>query len=316
VALSSSPLRRSKLSKGSAKSLKNSTELTLDAGNGVRLKGELTTQAADSPNTNNKLIILFHGWEGSSKSNYVVSSAAHFFRAGYDVFRLNFRDHGNTHGLNRGIFNSSLIEEVVGALHNLQWVTQYQSYSLMGYSLGGNFALRVGLAQQSLLKPLQGIFAVCPVLDPAHTTSALEAAPFIYEQYFVRKWKISLQKKLVCFPEYRYEKPLKKMTSLREMNNFFIPRYTDFKRVSDYFKSYTITGQALSFLSSKTMILASTDDPIIPPSDFHKLAQPNNLSVTLLAKGSHCAFLRNLTGPSQADEYALEFFNSFESLTE
>ena len=59
--------------------------------------------------------LLLHGWEGSSESSYMRHTAAHLLADGFDVFRLNFRDHGDTHHLNEGLFHSCRLEEVVQA---------------------------------------------------------------------------------------------------------------------------------------------------------------------------------------------------------
>ena len=63
--------------------------------------------------------MLLHGWEGSSDSLYLLSLAQPLFEAGYDVARLNLRDHGDSHHLNEEIFHSCRIAEVVGAVRGL-----------------------------------------------------------------------------------------------------------------------------------------------------------------------------------------------------
>ncbi len=50
----------------------------------------------------------------------MLSLAQSLFNAGFDIVRLNLRDHGETHHLNRDIFHSCLLPEVVGAVKRLQ----------------------------------------------------------------------------------------------------------------------------------------------------------------------------------------------------
>jgi predicted alpha/beta-fold hydrolase len=54
------------------------------------------------------LVIMLHGWEGSAESSYIVCTGRTLYRHGYDIFRLNFRDHGNSQHLNQGIFYAVL----------------------------------------------------------------------------------------------------------------------------------------------------------------------------------------------------------------
>lgn len=304
---SSLPPRGALLKRRHRPFLESGQWLELDAGHGVTLAGELNTKPV-TPDANT-LIIVLHGWEGSSQSNYVVSSAAELFSRGYDTFRLNFRDHGKTHHLNRGIFNSSLIEEVVGAINALQQQTHYQHYGLMGFSLGANFALRAALRSKQLAKPLEGVLAVSPVLDPAHSMQAIESGPFFYEKYFATKWARSLKLKLQAFPEYRYGDDLKAMDSLAQMNRYFIPRFTQYGSVENYFKSYTLTGRTLALMPCKAHILAAEDDPINPAADFEYIALPANLTVNITQFGSHCAYLTHPGNASWADHYAINYFN-------
>ena len=64
-------------------------------------------------------VICIHGWEGCFESNYMVAAASHLLQAGYEVLRLHLRDHGATHHLNRDVFHSCRISEVVDAVELL-----------------------------------------------------------------------------------------------------------------------------------------------------------------------------------------------------
>ena len=88
---------------------------------------------------------MLHGWEGSVDSSYMRMTAARLLEAGFDVVRLNFRDHGQTHHLNEGLFHSNLLDEVVHAAGDVAQRFPAQRMVVAGYSLGGNFALRLAL---------------------------------------------------------------------------------------------------------------------------------------------------------------------------
>ena len=119
-----------------------SREMIVDAGNGVRLLGCHSRQCGRQPRG---LIILLHGWEGSADSTYMRSTGRFFYRRGYDIFRLNLRDHGRSHHLNRGLFHGALTEETAHAVANICRLLPDGPCYLVGFSLGGNFALRIAL---------------------------------------------------------------------------------------------------------------------------------------------------------------------------
>lgn len=274
--------------------------------NNVRLMAELNQHSDNS----RSVIILIHGWEGSSESAYLLSMSARLFSEGHDTLRLHLRDHGNTTHLNREIFNSSMIAEVVQAIDVFQKQYAYNNYYLAGFSLGGNFALRTGLHNEQLFRPLDRIMAVCPVLDPAHTMQAMNNSFPFYDYYFARKWKRSLKEKTKHFPDYDYLNDLETMRRLDEMNAYFIPRYTPFDNLPDYFRSYTITGDVLSELKMPVLIVASKDDPIIPHEDFDCTRLSLSTRLEMTEYGAHCAHLQNLTLGSWLDDRATDYFRS------
>src|SRR3546814_1515130 len=67
-----------------------STGHMIDGGDGVRLHGLHTTLPGMQPRG---LALLLHGWEGSTESSYMRMTAVQLLRRGFEVFRLNFRDH-------------------------------------------------------------------------------------------------------------------------------------------------------------------------------------------------------------------------------
>ena len=143
--------------------------------------------------------------KGSADSNYVLANASRLWAEGFDVLRFNFRDHGDTHHLNPGMFHSCRLDEVVLALKD--WQTRLENsgqWNLCGYSLGGNFALRVALKAPGRAGLNIGhVIGVCPVINPANAMRAMDESGWIYQHYFERKWSRSHpQKERNCFPTF------------------------------------------------------------------------------------------------------------------
>ena len=79
----------------------------------IRLLGSHSRHPATVPKG---LVVLLHGWEGSIDSTYMRCTGRALYRRGYDLFRLNYRDHGCSHRLNEGIFYAVLLDEVFEAV--------------------------------------------------------------------------------------------------------------------------------------------------------------------------------------------------------
>ena len=172
-------------------------EHILDGGDGVRLLGIHSHLPGRAPRA---LALLLHGWEGSAESGYMRLTAARLLEAGCDVLRLNFRDHGPTHHLNEAVFHSCRLDEVVNAALDAHRRWPGLPLLLAGYSLGGNFALRIALAAPRVGLPLRHVAAVCPAVDPERTTQAMERGFPLYQRYFLHKWTRSLRRKRALFP--------------------------------------------------------------------------------------------------------------------
>ena len=258
----------------------------------------------------NAVVILLHGWEGSSQSAYQVTTAHYLLNHGYDVLRLNLRDHGDSHHLNKEMFNSTMIEEVGDAIASFLKEYKYPNVFLAGFSLGGNFTLRITAdrAEELTLKAAVGI---CPPVDPNNAMFALNNSLFIYELYFFRRWTRSIQKKQKYFPDSDFGAELKKVKTLDDVNNTFIPKYTPFDDAQSYFASYALTGDRLKELAIPAYLIASKDDPILPIEDIAKIIKPNNLIVEIQENGGHCGFIQDLSAHSWVEPRLVEIFDSY-----
>jgi len=295
--LGSSPFRRQRGAKALARLRAQTSEHVIDGGDGVRLHGLHSTLPGRQPRG---LALLLHGWEGSTESSYMRTAAAHLLGRGFDVFRLNFRDHGDSHHLNPALFHSNRIDEVVHAAGDIArrfWPEASAERPLVaaGYSLGGNFVLRLAARATAAGLPLSRVAAVCPVLDPAKTMLWMEEqAPMVYLRYFEKKWRESLVRKRRLFPQQHDFDDATLRLRMRELTEWLVQRHTDFESIDHYFAGYTVAGDRLAQLDMPAHILTSEDDPVIPAEDFRALTPSPTTTVEIARWGGHCGFLENV----------------------
>lgn len=275
-------------------------QLILQAADGTRLLAEL--DRAVSPRS--AVVALLHGWEGSSRSSYIVTTTAQLLARGFDVLRINLRDHGDSYHLNRELFNSTRSPEVASALQEFVDSHDYEHVFLGGYSLGASFALRIA-ADNGAELGLGAVVAICPPTDPARVMDALNHGFFAYERYFFRKWHRSLQRKLECFPDYDYGEQLAAAKSLDDLNRMFIPQHTAYQEPGDYFAAYALVGNRLASLEVPATIIAAEDDPIIPVDDLSRIDAPESLKIETSRYGGHCGFIENLAARSWVEDRLL-----------
>jgi len=191
---------------------------------------------------------------------------------------------------------------------DLQQRYPHEHYCLAGYSLGGNFTLRTTIAQAQHNYRIDRSVAVCPVICPNDTMTTLGSGLSFYEKYFVKKWKSSLLKKTKHYPQYTYEKALKKIKTLSGMNKFFIPGNTPFDDSHTYFEAYHLKNNRLAEIATPTTIIMSEDDPIVRHQMLPRDKHNEHLSLEITKHGSHCAFLKNYHMDSWIDDRLIELF--------
>lgn len=322
--LSSSALRR-RIVRRRALALKAAAEeLILDGGpddefggeeagpyRRVRLQAYYSRQPGPLPNPSGRPVaVLLHGWEGSADSNYVLANGARLWASGFDVLRLNFRDHGESHHLNPGLFHSCRLDEVIFALKDWQDRFGIDGWYLGGYSLGGNFSLRIALRVPQAGLNLRRVVAVCPVIDPAHAMRAMEEAGYFYERYFERKWSRSLRIKQILFPSLYGRDPMDRIHGLNARTEHIARRYSGFESAAHYYDGYSVGGGRLAGVAIPATLLAAADDPVVPVRDFAALPDNPCLEVRIVPHGGHCGFLKNWKLESAAEDLVLERFLS------
>jgi len=287
--LTSSPWRRRRVRKRSAGYRARSLREVISTPEGVHLLGYSCRPEAG----NGALVVMLHGWEGSAESNYLLDTALALDAAGFETFRLNFRDHGDSHHLNAELFHSCRLQEVLEAVHVVADRHTAGPVFLVGFSLGGNFALRVARNAPAAGFALDRVVAVSPVVRPKNVLRALADGFPIYEKYFVGKWRRSLKRKQRLWPERYNLDSWFRHRNLADQTRHLVADYTEFPDMDAYLEGYSIAGDYMAGLEVSSLIVTAADDPIIPLADFDLLARPPALDLEVWPHGGHCGFLAN-----------------------
>lgn len=282
-------------------------ETIIETDDGTRLLGFHSTRPTGPEKG---LVILLHGWEGSSDSTYILRTAEILYQNGYNIFRLNFRDHGASHHLNRGIFYAVLLEEVLQGVRQAARLSGGLPVFLVGFSLGGNFVLRI--LRNCIDRPIKGLchaVSISPVLDPRKSTSKIDRYPII-KSYFLKKWRTALEKKQSIFPDlYDFDHAFSHKT-LQEVTDTLLAEYSDYASSAEYFKAYSVLNGAIENISIPTTIIAAADDPIIPIEDFENLKINDLTNLVIQPYGGHNGFLTNWSLESWYERQLVGLFDA------
>ncbi|WP_292136696.1 tRNA guanosine(34) transglycosylase Tgt, partial [Brevundimonas sp.] len=92
---------------------------------------------------------------------------------------------------------------------------------------------------------LAHVAAVCPLLDPATTMDRIESGLPLYDWYFARKWRRSLQRKRSLFPQRHDFDDTVLALDIRALTDWLVQRHTAFGTLEAYFDGYAIGGLAV-----------------------------------------------------------------------
>src|ERR1700761_1536787 len=109
-------------------------------------------------------VILVHGLEGSSQSQYIRGLAARALTAGCNVIRMNMRNCGDTDELTPTLYHSGLSADVGAVMRHYAARYGLQRVALVGYSMGGNLVLKLA-GEWGTEPPLCAVATVCPAID-------------------------------------------------------------------------------------------------------------------------------------------------------
>jgi uncharacterized protein len=265
-------------------------------------------------------LLLIHGFEGSSESPYMLGTARKAFDAGFNVLRMNQRNCGGTEHLTPTLHNAGLSADCQAVLEELIERDALPEIFFAGYSVGGNLVLKMaGEFGPNAPPEFRGLCAVSPCLDLA-SCSKWSGLPrnFLYEWYFLRSVRNTLERKAALFPERYCVDELPRVSSLREWHEVVTAPAFGYRDASEYYREASAL-RVVSQIRVPTLIVAAQDDPFIPFESFQDQAIAANRLITLVApeRGGHCAFISRNAGPERfwAESRVVEFCLLHSALT-
>ena len=260
-------------------------------------------------------IVLVHGLEGSSESQYMYGVGSKAWLAGMSVVRMNMRTCGGTEALTPTLYHNGLGSDVGAIVEELIRVDRLQRLAMVGYSMGGNLVLfRAGTWGREAPPQLKAVAAVSPSMDLAPSADALDdAANIPYQWHFVRALKARFRRKARLHPERYDETRTHGIRSIREFDDKITAPYNGFRDADDYYTRCS-AGQYLDRIALPTLIVHALDDPFIKVTDETRaraLANPN-ITYVETAHGGHCAFLEEPNGDDGrwAERRVVEFLRN------
>ncbi|HYA62445.1 MAG TPA: alpha/beta fold hydrolase [Candidatus Sulfotelmatobacter sp.] len=266
------------------------------------------------------VIVIVHGLEGSSDSNYARGIADKAWARGIHSVRMNQRNCGGTEGLTPTLYNSGLSGDYRAVLTELIG-EGFERIFFVGYSMGGNLVTKMaGELGDGAPRELKGVAVVCPALDLSACADALEKKEnFLYEWHFVKELMARYRRKVDVFPERYARNGFGPIRTLREFDDEITAPHFGYKDAEEYYQAASakkVVGKAAVPL----LLITAQDDPFVPYESLLRARVEENPRVRFVAPehGGHCGFISRFEGAERfwAEERIVEFVEKSERVKE
>lgn len=252
----------------------------------VRLTGRLREVPGDA---GDELLVLVHGLGGSTDSHYMIKGAEAAEAAGLSCLRLHLR------GADRqgeDFYHAGLTADLHAALASPE-AARFRRIYVLGYSLGGHVALRLGTEPAD--PRLAAVAAVCSPLDLARSADEIDAPGLgLYRWYLLRSladiYRQVAARRPVPYPVERAGE----IRFIQEWDDRIVAPRHGFAGAADYYARASV-APLLANLRVPALLLNSDCDPMVPARAVRPaLAGASPLLRVAWARGGHVAFPREL----------------------
>jgi uncharacterized protein len=244
-------------------------------------------------------LLVVHGLEGSSDSQYMMGIARGGLAAGMNVVRMNQRNCGGMDHCASTLYNSSRSADVGAVARNLVERDGISGFVLIGFSMGGNLVLKLA-GEWGTEGPAEfrGVAAVCPAVNLAASADALhEPANRIYEYYFLLQLFRRFRRKVRLFPDSFDVSRLHGVKTLRDFDERVTAHYCGFTGADDYYARASATN-VIDRIARPTLVIHAANDPFVRllPEAREKIVSNRNITYVEAEDGGHCAFFGERDG--------------------
>jgi predicted alpha/beta-fold hydrolase len=248
-------------------------------------------------NNNKSLVILIHGLEGCSSSTYMKSLTNVLVKHHYDVLAINLRGCSGEHNKVVTSYNSGRTADIVTVINYVKKQYNYEIINIVGFSLGGNIAIKYAGEHTGDTSKVIGISVPCDLKASCHQIE--KGFSNIYNRRFVKSLKKKIQYKVKKFPSLEItSKQIAAIKTVYDFDNTYTAPVHGYIDANDYYQKCS-SKYFISNIKTPTLLINAIDDPFLTLSCFPYAETENNEYFTLETPkyGGHVGFMKNLSEP-------------------
>jgi predicted alpha/beta-fold hydrolase len=251
-------------------------------------------------------VVLLHGLEGSGEAGYIRSMAWDVLNAGFISHRFHMRTCGDTAQMCKTLYHAGLTSDLRVFLEGLASERAGLPVFMIGFSLGGNVALKLA-GELGATELIQG---VCSISTPIDLAAGVRRIGRLDNRVYERRFLKRMRKRLFATGRYSRDE-LEAARSLYEIDDMITAPSFGFEGADHYYATQSAQGY-LHRIRVPTLLIQAKDDTFIPFEMFRHPAIESNPFLRLIATeyGGHLGFLARRGARFWLDEVAIEFLLS------
>ena len=240
-----------------------------------------------------RLMVLFHGLEGSSDSHYSRALAGAAAAAGWRFAMPHFRGCSGAPNRKPRAYHSGDSEEIDWVLR--EFFSSNENLFAAGVSLGGNALLKwLGEQGGEAKKIVRRAAAVSAPVDLAASGRALDRGlnRLLYTRHFLSTLKPKSLAKLEVFPGIYDGARLRAARSFREFDGIVTAPLHGFRDTDDYW-SRASSAPWLERIRVPTLMINARNDPFLPERELIAATRsvPPDVVLEFPRTGGHAGFV-------------------------
>lgn len=258
-----------------------------------------------------RLAIISHGLEGSSRAKYVQGMAAALNKRGWDVLAWNFRSCGDNPNRLPSFYHSGKTEDLEIIIRHALRAHSTSRIDLIGFSLGANLILKYLGENPDNLHPAitraVAFSAPCELASCAHELSKWHNR--IYMGRFMKTLRRKIMDKHLVFPDAIDISNIHKMRTFAQFDDRYTAPLHGFQNADDYWKRSS-SRQFLEHIRIPTLLVSAANDPLLGPScyPFAEAKRNDHFFLEVPQQGGHVGFTAK--GEYWSETRAAEFLEN------
>ncbi|MGA2716419.1 MAG: alpha/beta fold hydrolase [Bryobacteraceae bacterium] len=248
-------------------------------------------------------VVLLHGLEGNGDSGYIHSMAWDVLHAGFIAHRFHMRTCGGTENLCKTLYHAGLTSDLRAFLQELNNNGNGLPVFLIGFSLGGNVALKLAgeLGETDLID------GVCAISTPIDLAAGVRRIGKFGNRIYERRFLSRMRARLLATGRYTLAE-LEGARTLYEIDDRITAPSFGFEGADHYYATQS-SQNYLDRIRVPTLLIQAKDDVFIPFESYRHPAFASNPYLRLIAteRGGHLGFLSRRGPRFWVDEVAIDF---------